>query len=168
MSRIKKTLTITAIAGAAALSANAQTANSEYTLIKRITESQIESIITNTPNHTLLPDTIEGKVYARGETNTGLKYSMQGMACNEAGCLGLMIQVRYTASWPQNYEYLNRANYRRAAATTMREDEDTLIVQRYLILDGGMTAKNVEYSIRNLVAIAPTALEIARTGEIPE
>lgn len=93
---------------------------------------------------------------------------MRGTACNDEGCLGVMIQVRYTVFWPQNYEYLNQANYKRVAATTIREGDNRIIVQRYLILDGGMTAKNIEHSILNLVGIAPVALEIAKTGQVPE
>lgn len=168
MSKTISIVSVGAMAAAFGATASAQVSNDAYTPIKRITEAQIESIVSRTSGHSLQTDSLPDKVYVIGQTADGLKYVVNGMACDEDGCLGLMIQVRYTVSWPQNYEHINTANYRRAAATTIREDEDTLIVQRYLILDGGMTAKNVEYSIRNLVAIAPTALEIARTGEIPE
>ena len=163
-------LSLALMACVVALNGYAQStpSNDAYNLIRRVSVSDLNTIISRIEGHELVRNDEDGAVYALAKTDSGLKYVMKGASCNDDGCLGLMVQVRYTVEWPQNWEFLNRANYKRAAATTMREGDDTLIVQRYLILDGGMTAKNIEFSILNLVAIAPMSLEIAKTGELGE
>lgn len=92
----------------------------------------------------------------------GLLYSISGRACDtdiRPGCLGIIIQISFDGDEKITYEKLNQANYRWAAVSTLAEGkigttDSSLLVSRYVILDGGMNMGNVAENLTNALAIA--------------
>lgn len=89
-------------------------------------------------------------------------YSMHGGACNDSGlCKGINMMASYNTMEGMTLESINAANNTYAAANVWNSD-GSLVISRYLILDGGMTISNIKANITTLLAIAPLVLEKAK------
>jgi hypothetical protein len=88
------------------------------------------------------------------------------------GCLGINMQVRYDADGQETLELINEANLMWAATSAWYDDlgvdgyTPTVGITRYVILDGGMTVRNIKDNLLNLLAIAPQVADyVWQTGE---
>ncbi|MBA3067076.1 MAG: YbjN domain-containing protein [Hyphomonas sp.] len=114
-------------------------------------------------------------VRATDEAGTGLIFNVIGTACEVEGtdgCLGINMQVRYDADGQETLELINDANLMWAATSAWYDDfgvdgnTPTVGITRYVILDGGMTVRNIKDNLLNLLAIAPQAADyIWQVGE---
>jgi hypothetical protein len=97
----------------------------------------------------------------------GLIYNLDGTICeNEIrpGCLGININVRYDGDDMVTYEKLNAANLNWTPVSVALEGEigaadSSLIITRYVILDGGMSMANVKDNLTNALSIATSVAD---------
>lgn len=90
----------------------------------------------------------------RAETPNGLTYYMEGTACDDGGCRGIIMSSRFQANEAVPLDKVNEANLERAAVSVWRL-EDSVGVSRYVILDGGMSEANIRINLDNFLAIVP-------------
>ncbi|ABI78345.1 hypothetical protein HNE_0847 [Hyphomonas neptunium ATCC 15444] len=103
----------------------------------------------------------------RGVTADGLIFNVDGAVCeNEIrpGCLGININVRYDGDDRVTYQKINDANLMWPAVSVsvegnMGETGSTVVITRYVILDGGMTMRNVSDNLTNALAIATSVAD---------
>ena len=119
-------------------------------------------------DHTLLNEGQFGDVSVGAESEDGTKYVLIGTACDVgdvAGCQGVMMQVRFDPVSTITDSDLARANLNEAAVLTWRDTSDgTIGVTRYVVLDYGVTMKNLRENVRGLLGITPLVIE-ALVGE---
>ncbi|MAK99547.1 MAG: hypothetical protein CL805_10585 [Citromicrobium sp.] len=119
-------------------------------------------------DHTLLNEGQFGDVSVGAESEDGTKYVLIGTACDVgdvAGCQGVMMQVRFDPVSTITDSDLARANLNEAAVLTWRDTSDgTIGVTRYVVLDYGVTMKNLRENVRVLLGITPLVVE-ALVGE---
>ena len=119
-------------------------------------------------DHTLLNEGQFGDVSVGAESEDGTKYVLIGTACDVgdvAGCQGVMMQVRFDPVSTITDSDLARANLNEAAVLTWRDTSDgTIGVTRYVVLDYGVTMKNLRENVRVLLGITPLVVE-AIVGE---
>ena len=119
-------------------------------------------------DHTLLNEGQFGDVSVGAESEDGTKYVLIGTACDVgdvAGCQGVMMQVRFDPVSTITDSDLARANLNEAAVLTWRDTSDGMIgVTRYVVLDYGVTMKNLRENVRVLLGITPLVVE-ALVGE---
>ncbi len=92
----------------------------------------------------------------------GLIYSLDGTVCENdirPGCLGININVEYEGDDMVTYEKMNAANLNWTPVSVALEgdigtEDSTLIITRYVILDGGMTMLNVRENLANALSIS--------------
>ena len=142
----------------------------EERLVRGIVQQDLVALVT------MRGDSVEGEAIApeseidvslQAATPEGLIYQLHGTACSEEGvCQGIHILVRYGFEGTPNYEFLNQANYSRAAASIWHLP-GTIGVSRYLILDNGQTMANLKTNVDATLAMAPFMMEIAQNG-LPE
>lgn len=158
---MRKILTTLAIFSAAAFTAQAD----DSRLFTSIDLPELEALVT-AAGHTITSTGDDGPVSLRAVTEGGLIFNILGTACGTVyaeGCLGLHMQVRYTADGHETLERINGANLMWAAtaiwysATGYDGDSPTVGISRYVILDNGVTAGNISENLVNLLAIAPQA-----------
>jgi len=144
-------------------------------MMTSIIQEDLEAII-YALGHTLDASQTAGDVSVRGRTGEGLLYLLIGTACSEKDetdptapeptCLGVNIQVRYTADDNVTLAKINQANVDRAAVSVwLSEDENeeqsrTLGIARYLILDKGQTMGNIKENVRILLSISAYVSEL--------
>ena len=119
-------------------------------------------------DHTLLNEGQFGDVSVGAQSEDGTKYVLIGTACDVgdvAGCQGVMMQVRFDPVSTITDSDLARANLNEAAVLTWRDTSDgTIGVTRYVVLDYGVTMKNLRENVRVLLGITPLVIE-ALVGE---
>jgi hypothetical protein len=107
-------------------------------------------------------------IRATDEAETGLIFNLLGTACEVEGtdgCLGINMQVRYDADGTETLERINDVNLMWAATSAWYSPDGydgatpTVGITRYVILDGGMTVRNIKDNLANLLAIAPQAAD---------
>lgn len=113
-------------------------------------------------------------IRATDEENTGLIFNVIGTACEVEGtdgCLGINMQVRYDADGQETLERINDVNLMWAATSAWYSEggvdglTPTVGFTRYVILDGGMTIRNIKDNLLNLLAIAPQGADyVWQTG----
>ncbi len=99
----------------------------------------------------------------QAKTATGMIFHLFGTLCDRPGsapgCLGLMMQVIFDADPQKNGPKLNDANLAYAATKVYmmpnKQGKQTLYISRYLILDHGVTFKNLRSNLANTLSIAP-------------
>ncbi len=87
------------------------------------------------------------------EADNGTRYYLSGQACEKQRCAGLNIRVNYKLDDEPDYEKINETNLQRAAANVFYQ-EQRLSISRYIILDYGMTLKNIKLNIDVLLTTA--------------
>lgn len=117
----------------------------------------------------------EVSVRATDTADTGLIFNILGTACDTEysdNCLGINMQVRYDADGQETLERINEANLMWTATSAWYSaggtdgNSPTVGITRYVILDGGMTIRNIKDNLLNLLAIAPQAADyIWQVGE---
>ncbi len=158
---MRRTLTSLALIAAFTLPAFAD----DNRLVKSIKLQDLQTILVE-EGHTIMSTGDEGAVSIRAtDTNgTGLIFNMIGTACEVEGvdgCVGINMQVRYDADGNETLERINDANLMWAATSTWYSAggvdgvSPTVGISRYVILDGGMTVRNIKDNLLNLLAIAP-------------
>ncbi|RIJ31218.1 YbjN domain-containing protein [Henriciella algicola] len=94
----------------------------------------------------------------RAETPNGVTYYMEGTACDDGACRGIIMSSRFQATDAVTLDKVNRANLERAAVSVWRLEE-SVGVSRYVILDGGMSEANIKINLDNFLAIVPGVVE---------
>jgi hypothetical protein len=133
----------------------------ESRLVRSVFVADLEALVASL-GHEVRSTGSEGEHSVRAATEDGLIYNVVGTVCDtdiRPGCLGINMNVRYDGDDMVTYEKLNNANLTWVATSTSLEGEigttnSTLIISRYVILDGGMTMRNVSDNLTNLLAIA--------------
>lgn len=146
-------------------------------LVKTVNLQQLQTILVE-EGYTINSTGDDGAVSVRAtDTNgTGLIFNLLGTACDvegyDPGCLGINMQVRYDADGRETLERINDTNLMWAATSAWYSsggvdgNTPTVGITRYVILDGGMTVRNIKDNLLNLLAIAPQAADyIWQTGE---
>lgn len=103
----------------------------------------------------------------RATNENGLIYNLEGTVCeNEVrpGCLGISMNVRYDGDDMVTYEKLNYANLNWTPVSVALQGsigttDSTLIITRYVILDGGMSMGNITDNLANALSIATTVAD---------
>lgn len=146
-------------------------------IVKTVNLQQLQTILVE-EGYTINSTGDDGAVSVRAtDTNgTGLIFNLLGTACDvegyDPGCLGINMQVRYDADGQETLELINGANLMWAATSAWYSaggvdgETPTVGITRYVILDGGMTIRNIKDNLLNLLAIAPQAADyIWQVGE---
>jgi hypothetical protein len=135
-------------------------------LLTSITLPDLQAILSE-EGHTIESTGDEGamSIRATDSEGTGLIFNLIGRACDMEGygpgCLGIDMQVRYDADGEETLERINDANliwpptkvwYSQGGVDG---NSPTVGVSLYVILDGGMTVRNIKDYLTNLLAIAP-------------
>lgn len=140
---------------AQSLSANTALARDERS-VEFVTVEDLKAIIVAS-GHTVLSVGEFGPISVKAKTAEGLIFHLIGTACDEPGvpgCLGISMQVRYDIDSRLTYEKINRVNTRYwAASVWIDHDKKVLAITRYVILDHGVTMRNVKANLSNLLAI---------------
>lgn len=166
MRRILASLALSMAVAAPALAQGGFTADTSLARSDRLVRSvfleDLKAVVVN------LGDTItstgeNGDVSVEATSaDDGLIYHVIGTVCeNEIrpGCLGVQIEIRYDGDEMVSYEKLNTANLNWSATSvsasgTIGTTDSTLIISRYVILDGGMNMQNITDNLTNAKAIA--------------
>lgn len=146
-------------------------------IVKTVNLQQLQTILVE-EGYTINSTGDDGAVSVRAtDTNgSGLIFNVLGTACDvegyDPGCLGINMQVRYDADGQETLELINGANLMWAATSAWYSaggvdgETPTVGITRYVILDGGMTIRNIKDNLLNLLAIAPQAADyIWQVGE---
>jgi hypothetical protein len=138
-------------------------------LVNSVTLADLQTILTE-DGYTINSTGDDGDVSIRAtDTNgSGLIFNLLGTACEVEGydgCVGINMQVRYDADGEETLERINNANLMWAATSAWYSEggvdgaTPTVGITRYVILDGGMTIRNIKDNLINLLAIAPQAAD---------
>lgn len=130
-------------------------------MVRSVFLADLKAVVADS-GHTIDSVGGSGENSVTGVTEDGLIYHMNGTVCeNEIrpGCLGININVRYDGDQMVTYEKLNAANVAWtpvsvAVEGTVGEVGSTLIITRYVILDGGMRVENIKENLTNALSIA--------------
>ncbi len=159
---MRRTLTSLGILAALAGSAFAD----DNRLVKTVSLQDLQTILIE-EGHTITSTGDDGAISVRATdtAGSGLIFNVLGTACDlegyDPGCLGINMQVRYDADGQETLERINEANLMWAATSTWYSatgtdgNSPTVGITRYVILDGGMTIRNIKDNLVNLLAIAP-------------
>ncbi len=158
---MRRTLTSLGLLAALAGSAFAD----DNRLVTAVSLQDLQTILTE-EGHTITSTGDDGAVSVRATdtAGSGLIFHLLGTACDTEfsdDCLGINMQVRYDADGRETLERINDANLMWAATSTWYSaggvdgSSPTVGVTRYVILDGGMTIRNIKDNLINLLAIAP-------------
>ncbi len=144
-------------------------------LVTSIGQEDLEAII-YALGHTLDGTEVYNDISVRGKTEEGLLYLLFGTACSEQdetapsspapACLGINMQVRYTADDSVTLAKINQANVERAAVSVWlskegnEEQTKTLGIARYIILDKGQSMGNIKENVRVLLSISTYVSEV--------
>lgn len=140
----------------AAMLALAGTASGQAT-VQSVTLQDLERFATDAGHEVVaFGETTENSL--RAETPNGVTYYMEGTACDDGACRGIIMSSRFQATDAVTLDKVNRANLERAAVSVWRL-EDSVGVSRYVILDGGMSEANIKINLDNFLAIVPGVVE---------
>ncbi|HIG23584.1 YbjN domain-containing protein [Henriciella sp.] len=140
----------------AAMLALAGTASAQAT-VQSVTLQDLERFATDAGHEVVaFGETTENSL--RAETPNGVTYYMEGTACDDGACRGIIMSSRFQATDAVTLDKVNRANLERAAVSVWRL-EDSVGVSRYVILDGGMSEANIKINLDNFLAIVPGVVE---------
>ena len=133
-------------------------------VVKSVSLQDLETILVE-EGHTVMSTGDDGPVSVRAtDPTTGLIFNLLGVACETEysdDCLGINMQVRYDADGQETLERINEANLMWAATSAWYSPDGTdgksptVGITRYVILDSGMTVRNIKDNLLNLLAIAP-------------
>lgn len=162
---MRRTLTSLAILAAIAAPALAD----DNQIVKSVSLADLQRILTE-DGYTINSTGDDGAVSLRATDTgeTGLIFNVIGTACDVEGtdgCLGINMQVRYDADGRETLERINDTNLMWAATSAWYSaggvdgETPTVGLTRYVILDGGMTVRNIKDNLINLLAIAPQAAD---------
>lgn len=131
----------------------------------------LRAIVGSMPGHKVEEEHVWGEgeaaedISLRGVDADGLKYLLVGTACSTASCKGVMMQVRYEVD-AIDYEQLAKASLNSASISIwFDKDDKTLGVTRYVILDYGITMKNLRENLSVLIELAGDAASAALGDE---
>jgi hypothetical protein len=158
---------LTSLAFVAALATPAFADDSK--LVNSVTLADLQTIL-DEEGFTLNSTGGDGEVSVNATDTLGsnLIFNLIGTACEVEGydgCLGINMQVRYDADGTESLERINDANLMWAATSAWYSEggvdgsTPTVGITRYVILDGGMTIRNIKDNLINLLAIAPQAAD---------
>lgn len=140
----------------AAMLALAGTASAQAT-VQSVTLQDLERFATDAGHEVVaFGETTENSL--RAETPNGVTYYMEGTACDDGACRGIIMSSRFQATDAVTLDKVNQANLERAAVSVWRL-EDSVGVSRYVILDGGMSEANIKINLDNFLAIVPGVVE---------
>lgn len=140
----------------AAMLALAGTASAQAT-VQSVTLQDLERFATDAGHEVVaFGETTENSL--RAETPNGVTYYMEGTACDDGACRGIIMSSRFQATDAVTLDKVNRANLERAAVSVWRL-ENSVGVSRYVILDGGMSEANIKINLDNFLAIVPGVVE---------
>ena len=140
----------------AAMLALAGTASAQAT-VQSVTLQDLERFATDAGHEVVaFGETTENSL--RAETPNGVTYYMEGTACDDGACRGIIMSSRFQATDAVTLDKVNRANLERAAVSVWRLEE-SVGVSRYVILDGGMSEANIKINLDNFLAIVPGVAE---------
>ena len=140
----------------AAMLALTGTASAQAT-VQSVTLQDLERFATDAGHEVVaFGETTENSL--RAETPNGVTYYMEGTACDDGACRGIIMSSRFQATDAVTLDKVNRANLERAAVSVWRL-EDSVGVSRYVILDGGMSEANIKINLDNFLAIVPGVVE---------
>ena len=140
----------------AAMLALAGTASAQAT-VQSVTLQDLERFATDAGHEVVaFGETTENSL--RVETPNGVTYYMEGTACDDGACRGIIMSSRFQATDAVTLDKVNQANLERAAVSVWRL-EDSVGVSRYVILDGGMSEANIKINLDNFLAIVPGVVE---------
>lgn len=130
-------------------------------MVRSVFLADLKAVVADS-GHTIDSVGGSGESSVTGVTEDGLIYHMNGTVCeNEIrpGCLGININIRYDGDEMVTYEKLNAANaawtpVSVAVEGTVGKVGSTLIITRYVILDGGMRVENIKENLANALSIA--------------
>lgn len=169
---MRRTLTSLGILAALAGSAFAD----DSRLVTSVNLQDLQTILIE-EGHTITSSGDDGDVSVRATdtAGSGLIFNLLGTACETEfsdDCLGINMQVRYDADGQETLERINDANLMWAATSTWYSvdgvdgSSPTVGITRYVILDGGMTIRNIKDNLINLLAIAPQVADyVWQSGE---
>lgn len=169
---MRRTLTSLGLLAAIAGSAFAD----DNKLVKAVSLQDLQTILVE-EGYTITSTGDDGDISVRATdtAGTGLIFNVLGTACDteySTDCLGINMQVRYDADGKETLERINDANLMWAATSTWYSAggtdgaSPTVGVTRYVILDGGMTIRNIKDNLLNLLAIAPQVADyVWQAGE---
>ena len=149
-----------ALAGATPALAQSLSANTALALddrvVKFVTIEDLKAIIV-ADGHTVLAVGELGATSVKAKTREGLVFDLIGTACTEPGvpgCLGISMQVRYDIDSRLTYEKINRVNTRYWPVSVWIDYEKKILaITRYVILDDGISMRNIKVNLINLLAI---------------
>jgi hypothetical protein len=140
----------------AAMLALTGTASAQAT-VQSVTLQDLERFATDAGHEVVaFGETTENSL--RAETPNGVTYYMEGTACDDGACRGIIMSSRFQATDAVTLDKVNRANLERAAVSVWRLEE-SVGVSRYVILDGGMSEANIKINLDNFLAIVPGVVE---------
>jgi hypothetical protein len=138
-------------------------ASAQDRIVRSVFQQELNEIVTS-QGHTIVETASSGDPSVTARTAEGLIFLLYGTACNAngvAGCQGVMMQILYETDERVNYERVSQANYTYAAiATWWDQQEGTVGFTRYVVLDGGVTFRNLQENLGVLIGVAPLAAEI--------
>ncbi len=144
-------LSLIAVSLATAVSAQGASGIDDRKLVNSVTLADMQAIVTSL-DHTVLNSDADD-VFIVAQDENGQKYVLDGTACNDAGaCQGINMLMTYDLTDNISLESLNTASLTYAAVSVW-QDDPTVGVSRYVILDGGMTIANIKVNIDTLTAL---------------
>lgn len=97
----------------------------------------------------------------RGATKDGVRYLLIAGECprgNTTACMGVMMQVRYTADDKVTLKGVNDANVREAAVATWWDEPSKIVgFTRYVNLSGGVTWGNLKSNLSMMLSASKSA-----------
>lgn len=165
MRRIISTLALAAFIAAPALaqgdlSADVSLARNDR-MVRSVFLADLKAIVADA-GHTIDSVGDAGENSVTGITPDGLIYHVDGTICENQirpGCLGININIRYDGDEMVTYEKLNAANLAWnpvsvALDGVVGQTGSSLVITRYVILDGGMRMENIKDNLTNALSIA--------------
>ncbi|MEM7330067.1 MAG: hypothetical protein AAF437_15095 [Pseudomonadota bacterium] len=151
-----KQFAISALAFGLVFSANAEDNSRDTELVKSLNQADVRFVVESL-DHTVKSDLDETigvlAVYGDSDDSSELVYAVQGKACQEdSTCLGVEIFVIFDGIFTALNA--NTINQRWSAIKATANDEGSLYLTRYLILDDGQTIGNIRTNVLTTLAIA--------------
>lgn len=138
-----------------ACSAAAQDTSRDAELITSIDKDKMRYVIESAGSS--VTGDLDGVFGLMGETTDGLKFGLEGKACNDelASCLGVDMFVLINDIGTDSVA--NQVNLKWSAIKAVALDNGQLRLSRYLILDHGQTLQNLRLNLNTTTAIASAA-----------
>ena len=147
-----------ALAAAVALPVLPGAAGAEaQTLVTRVTSDDLVGYVERA-GHTVSQVDSNGVPTIGVSAEQGFMYVIQGNACDEAGCEGLKLMAQYDGASGVSLDQINTLNIDVPAMKFWKSD-DVLGLERYLILNGGLTDDNIVYELETFDTIVPRMVE---------